>query len=127
MGGHDVVVVRPGEFGIGGDVEPELVHEFNVLRAQTRRVRADQILANRAVGSADFQAQARAGLGHALPGVAGQFGLLVSRELVREATDHACGIEALRGDHDGIEDVGGRDYQQMNWLALFFRRRRRRR
>jgi len=58
---HDVVVVRSGVPGILGDVEPELVHELNVLGAQAWGMRPQRILANGSVGSADFQAQARTG------------------------------------------------------------------
>ena len=78
------------------------------------------VLANGPVGSADFQAQARTRLGQALPGVAGEFGLLVGGEFVREAADHAGGIEPLGGHHDGVEHVGGRDHQQRDRLSLFF-------
>src|SRR5580700_109534 len=118
--GHDVIVVGPGEPGIAGDVEPELVHEFDILRAQARSMRSNDILANRAVGGADLQAQAGTGLGHAFPGVASKLGLLVSGELVGEAADHARGIEALRGHHDGFEYIGRRNHEKGNGLAFFF-------
>ena len=106
----DVVVVRASVFGIGGDVEPEFVHEFDILRTQARVMWANGVLAHGAIGSAHFQAQARTRLRHALPCVTRKFGLLVCGELVGKAADHTDGIEPLRRNHDGFEYVGCRNH-----------------
>ncbi len=84
-------------------------------------VRANGVLAHASVGRTDFQAETRARLGHALPGVAREFGLLIGGELVGKAADHAGGIEPLRGHHDGFEHIGRGNHQQGNRLAFFFR------
>src|ERR1700688_1371045 len=52
--GNYVVMVGPGEPGVGGDVEPKFVHEFDILRSQARVVRADGILADAAVWRTDL-------------------------------------------------------------------------
>src|SRR5271166_1827293 len=57
--GHDVIVMRAREFRVGGNIEPQLVHEFDVLRAHARRVWAEGVFADGAVGGAHFQRQTR--------------------------------------------------------------------
>ena len=80
--GDDVVVVRTGILGIGRDIKPKLVHELDVLRTHARRVGAEGIFADAAIGSTDFQSQPRARFGQALPGVARELRLLVGGELI---------------------------------------------
>src|SRR3954467_10375048 len=88
-----VVVVRSRKFGVGGDVKPELMHEFDILRAHARGVGAEGVLAHGAIRSGNLQRQAGAWLSETLPRIAGQLGLLVGSELVGKTADDAAGIK----------------------------------
>src|SRR5450631_1373737 len=118
--GHDVVVVRASKLGVGGDVEPKPMHEFDVLGAHAWRMRPEGKLADGSVRGANLHDQPRTRLRQPFPSVAREFRLLVSSKLVGESADHSAGIEALRRDHDGFEDVGRGHNEQGDRLAFFF-------
>src|ERR1051326_8725825 len=89
---HDVVVVCSSELWIRSDIEPQFVHEFDVLGAHARGVWSKGVLANGTVRRTNFQGQSRARLRQALPGVSGQLGLFIRSELVRKAADNPAGV-----------------------------------
>src|SRR5580700_9207292 len=93
----DVIVVRACELGVSGNVEPQLMHQFDVLWPHARRVGTERVLAHCAVRRTDLQRQTRTGLGQPLPRIAGKFRLLIGGELVRKAADYSAGVETLRG------------------------------
>src|SRR5260370_2091295 len=109
------------ELGIGSDVEPKTMHQFTILRAQSRGMRTEGVFANAAVRSVDLQNDAGAGFRQTLPGIAGKLGLLVSTELVGGAADDPTGTQPLRRYHDGFEHVSSTHYEKVNRLAFFFR------
>src|ERR1700736_3720402 len=113
--------MRAGILRVRSNVQPELMHQFNVLRAQTRVMRSQGILANAAVGSVYLHNQPWTWLWQALPGIAGKLGLLIGAELIREAADDPAGTQALRRHHNRFEYVRGWHHEKMNGLAFFFR------
>src|SRR6266404_1325306 len=84
-----VVVVQLPQVTIGSQLEPHLVQQRQVLAAQPRRVRAEFVVPLRALGSHDLQRERRSRRRQPLPRVAGEFALLVGRELVGEPADNA--------------------------------------
>ena len=68
--GDDVVVMSPGKLGIGSDVEPELVHEFDILGTHAGRVRTEGVFTDGAIGGAHFQSQAGTWFGQTFPSIA---------------------------------------------------------
>src|ERR1017187_5574600 len=118
--GHDVVVVRASKLGVGGDVEPKPMHEFDVLGAHAWRVRPEGKFADGSVRGANLHDQPRTRLRQPFPSAAREVLLLVSSKPVGESADHSAGIEAVRRDHDGFEDVGRGHNQQGDRLAFFF-------
>ncbi len=106
--GDDVVVVRACVLWIRRNFEPQFMHEFDVLRAHARRMRAEGVFADCVIRRADFQGQTRARLRQTLPCVASQLRLLIGCKLVGESADNTTGIEPLCSYHDGFEDVSSR-------------------
>src|SRR3984885_5795528 len=113
--------MRSGKVGVGGDVEPELVHKLDILRTQPRIVRADGVLAHSSIRGTDFQRHAWSRLSHALPGIARHFRLFVGSELVRKTADYANGIEPLCGNHNRFEYIGRWNHKERNGLSFLFR------
>src|SRR5579863_1639518 len=113
-------MVSSGELRIGGDIEPELMHELNVLRTEARGMWSDRVLTDASIRRINFETQPRTRFRHALPSVAREFRLFVGCQLVRESANHSRGIQARCSHHDGFEDIGRRDYQQRNRLTLLF-------
>src|SRR5882762_50537 len=97
------------------------MHQFNILRSQSRRMRAEGVFANAAVRSIDVQDEAGAGFRQTLPGIAGKLGLFISAELVGETADDPAGPQPLRRHNNSFEHISGGHYEKMNRLAFFFR------
>jgi len=92
-----MVVVKMAELGIAGQLQPNVMHQLEILRTEARSVRAEDVFPLAAVRSDHFHLHARLGIGQALPGVAGEFALFFRGELIGEAADHQGGAEALSG------------------------------
>ena len=86
--GHDVVVVSAGEFRVGSNVQPQLVHQFQILHPQAGSVGPESIFADGTVRCTDFKHQARTRFRQPFPSITGEFSLFIGTELVRESTDH---------------------------------------
>src|SRR5260221_10531479 len=71
----DVIMMRSRKLRIASDIEPELVHKFNILRTHARSVRSKGVFANGSVGRTHFHHQPWTRLRQPLPGVAGELGL----------------------------------------------------
>ena len=97
------------------------MHQFDVLRAHTRGVRAKRVFTDGTIGSAHFQHHARTRFRQTLPGITGKLGLFIRGELVGKPANDTAGIEALSRHHDGFKHVGCWDNEQRNRLAFFFR------
>src|SRR5215467_6551697 len=83
--GHNVIVMRSRELGVGGNVKPQLVHKLDVLRAHARCVWAERILANGPIRRADLQSESRTRFLQAFPSIAGELRLFVSGKLVGQS------------------------------------------
>src|SRR4030088_2006229 len=104
--------------GIGSDVEPKTMHQFNILSSQSRGMRPEGVFPNAAVRSIDVQDEAGAGFRQTLPGIAGKLSLFVSTELVGETADDPAGPQPLRRHYNSFEHIRGGHHEQMNRLAV---------
>ncbi len=109
---HHIVMVHARTNG-PDDVEPEPVDVFEVLGAESGRVRAQVIRGGGAARVIDDEADVDAGrLARALPGVAQQPRLVVGRERFRFADVNLRRLQAQRGFDHRVEDVhAGHDHQ----------------
>ena len=75
-------MMRSRVLGIAGDIEPELVHEFDVLCPQPGSVGTQSEFADAAIRQVNLDGQSRLRFGQPFPGGAGQLSLLVGSEFV---------------------------------------------
>src|SRR6202020_3577233 len=87
----DVIVVGSRKLGIGRNVEPELVHELDILSPHARRVWAESVFTQSSIGRADFQHQTRTRLRQSLPGIAGELCLFVGSQLIGKTANDPRG------------------------------------
>src|ERR1700677_370583 len=109
---NDVIVVSAAIRGIGGNVEPHLVHEFDILRTHPRGVGSERVFVDSSSGLVNLQSQSRSGFRQTFPRVPELLGLLVGGELVGEPTDDAARVQALGSYDNCLKDIGSRDYKQ---------------
>jgi hypothetical protein len=77
-----MIMVKSPEFGVRGDLQPELVKQLQILWAEARRMRSERINIGAAVRENHLKFEAGARLGKALPSVPCKLGLFVGGKLI---------------------------------------------
>src|SRR6516165_7634906 len=103
---------------IASQVQPDVMHQLEILRPEAGGVRTEDVLPFPSVGSDHLQPDAWLGFGQALPCVAGKSTLLFGGKFIGEATHHQGRSQLLGGGDDRFEYIVGGYNHERDVLAL---------
>ncbi len=118
--GQDVVMVQRLQARLARNVQPQPVHQVDILGFQRRRVRTDVKSVHLEIGIDDLKNKLPFGLRHRLPGMSEIEGLFLGAHLARKSGDHRRGFQIVRRLHNRRPGIARRHNQQRNVFAEAF-------
>src|ERR1700736_4425993 len=91
--------------------------QFYLIRLNRRRVRSNVEAESLTIRLDDVERELTLRLGQSLPRLAHMISLLLRGQLGGETSDYGCGLERVRGLHEGCENIASRHHQQRDVLA----------